>query len=78
MDVDGLLSEIFETIFLYMTRHSLPYIYVQKKIGQKSALFEKFQHKNAIKSDFSKNPPQIYGFLPLPGYTRVIWNGKPG
>ena len=25
MDVDGLLSEIFETIFLYMTRRSLPY-----------------------------------------------------
>ena len=27
MDVDGLLSEIFETIFFHMTRRSLPYIY---------------------------------------------------
>ena len=35
---------------------------MKKNFQPKSEIFEKFSHKNAIKSDFSKKPPPLKNF----------------
>ena len=56
MNVDGLLSKIFETIFFHMTRRSLPYIlrcvcngyFLNRKMERKMSSFDVYSRVKQV------------------------------